>query len=313
MVSAWSISNLVAFILNAVLVNLSNTGIYGPTNAEQSAKYSTVITPAGYAFSIWGLIYITEGIWAIYQMFPPVSRSKLLSEGVSFWQISMSVFQVLWTIAFARDWIIASAVLLLMIWVSLVGLVVSLFRFRTGEVDKSGEKREISLLNYWIFCVPFGIHLGWVTAAAILNWNIVTVAQAGGPDGAQQQLSVAILSLALVFGASLIFTLGNRAVTEPAVPAVAIWAAAAISSQLQNPPQMVVEVFGFSGPLIFHSLQSVLLGLQYLLAAVFVFGIAKNVLGWTRGRMEAQQRAQPTDRSAALEYPHTADSLANKF
>jgi len=35
------------------------------------------------------------------------------------------------------------------------------------------------------------------TAATILNWNIVTVtvAQARGPDGAQQQPSVAILSL----------------------------------------------------------------------------------------------------------------------
>src|SRR5580698_7338724 len=38
----------------------SNTGILdGHTMAELSARYPTLVTPAPYAFSIWGLIYLS--------------------------------------------------------------------------------------------------------------------------------------------------------------------------------------------------------------------------------------------------------------
>ena len=53
-------ANVLAYIANvSVTYIIGISGLFGlPTNGELSAKYQTLVTPAGYAFSIWGLIYV---------------------------------------------------------------------------------------------------------------------------------------------------------------------------------------------------------------------------------------------------------------
>ena len=51
--------NLVAFALMILLNVLSNAiPLNGQTMTEISAKYASLFTPAGFAFSIWGVIYL---------------------------------------------------------------------------------------------------------------------------------------------------------------------------------------------------------------------------------------------------------------
>ena len=55
----FQILNAVALVATVVINYLSNTGVFnGETMATISAKYQNLFTPAGYAFSIWGLIYL---------------------------------------------------------------------------------------------------------------------------------------------------------------------------------------------------------------------------------------------------------------
>lgn len=42
-----------------------------------SAAYPTLFTPAGWAFAIWGLIFIMEGVFAIYQLLPSVRSTTV--------------------------------------------------------------------------------------------------------------------------------------------------------------------------------------------------------------------------------------------
>ena len=56
-ITAWN------YAVNAIPLNGINTGAV-------SAKYATLITPAGYAFAIWGLIYLGLTAFAIYQILP---------------------------------------------------------------------------------------------------------------------------------------------------------------------------------------------------------------------------------------------------
>src|ERR1700753_2042683 len=51
----------VLFLAVTIVINyLSNTGVFhGETMATMSARYPTPVTPAPYAFSIWGLIYVS--------------------------------------------------------------------------------------------------------------------------------------------------------------------------------------------------------------------------------------------------------------
>ena len=46
---------------------LSNTGLLGPTNGEISDRYPTLIVAAGYAFAIWGPIFLLDVVFGIAQ------------------------------------------------------------------------------------------------------------------------------------------------------------------------------------------------------------------------------------------------------
>ena len=50
-----SISILAVIAINGIA---GSTGIFGETVGGISDKYNTLFTPAGYAFSIWGIIYL---------------------------------------------------------------------------------------------------------------------------------------------------------------------------------------------------------------------------------------------------------------
>ena len=56
------------FALAMPLVSwLSQTGAFGPDNAVVSGRYPTLLVAAGYAFSIWGLIFLLDLVYAAWQ------------------------------------------------------------------------------------------------------------------------------------------------------------------------------------------------------------------------------------------------------
>ena len=64
--------NIVAFIAVVIVNGLAGaTSIIGGRNTAQvSNSFPTLITPAGYVFSIWGIIYILLGVFVVYQALP---------------------------------------------------------------------------------------------------------------------------------------------------------------------------------------------------------------------------------------------------
>ncbi len=77
--------NLVGYIINA-FVTFAASPIFGfPDNGTLSDKYQTIITPDGFTFAIWGVIFISQAIFAIAQMFARYRDDILVQEGVSFW------------------------------------------------------------------------------------------------------------------------------------------------------------------------------------------------------------------------------------
>ncbi len=62
---------VVALYLTTIFVNYASTAfLFGDSDTgDVSDKYSTLFTPAGYAFSIWGLIYLALGAYVVYQAF----------------------------------------------------------------------------------------------------------------------------------------------------------------------------------------------------------------------------------------------------
>ena len=46
---------------------LSQTGAFGPDQAEISNRHPTLLVAAGYAFSVWGLIFLLDVAYAVWQ------------------------------------------------------------------------------------------------------------------------------------------------------------------------------------------------------------------------------------------------------
>eukprot|EP00438_Fugacium_kawagutii_P035466 Skav216647 [mRNA] locus=scaffold1255:244088:244471:+ [translate_table: standard] len=70
--------NMLAYLVNLGITYGSLTGAFGATNQELSEKYQILITPAGYAFAIWGAIFTWEGVFAVAQMFPSLGASPVV-------------------------------------------------------------------------------------------------------------------------------------------------------------------------------------------------------------------------------------------
>ena len=94
-ISTLNILNAVAFAVNVVFTY--GIGVLGignlPNNNEVSEKYQTLVTPAGWAFAIWALIFIMQFVFVVVQLLPKYSSSPLVLTGVRYWYVFTCLFQ----------------------------------------------------------------------------------------------------------------------------------------------------------------------------------------------------------------------------
>lgn len=175
--------NIGAFVVNFVVVGLSNFGVWGKTNAEVSMEYDTLATPAGYAFSIWGTIFMLESAFVVVQALPQNLGRSNIAQGINYWFATACILQAAWSIAFSQELVILSSALL-------IGIAASLCMASRGLAPY--RKARIPLTEYIFVHAAIGLHAGWTVAAAFVNVNLAFVA-----DGASigPQVTVALVSL----------------------------------------------------------------------------------------------------------------------
>lgn len=203
---------VLSFVAQSVIVFASNGGLLGGlTNVEVGEKYRTLLMPAKWAFAIWGVIYVWEAVamWAVYATAAP---SAQLARAAPF-LVAANACQGLWAIAFARERLVASGVLITALALALVGAVHAL---------RGADER-------WTVGAPVAIHAGWVCAAALLNWNLAAVR---ARLSAAAQLALAMGSLWVAFAPGV-----YAAATGDAPLAFAIaWALLAIGAEARVAP-----------------------------------------------------------------------------
>jgi hypothetical protein len=155
-------ANILALVTMIVVNYLSNTGIFnGNTMSSVSAKYDNLFTPAGYAFSIWGLIYLALTSFVIYQskgMFKTKEVPSVVDK-IGWMFVFSCVANCLWVIAWLYDYTGLSVVIMLMLLITLMSIV-----FRTRMELDLVPLKQIAL-EWW----PFAIYLGWICVALIAN------------------------------------------------------------------------------------------------------------------------------------------------
>jgi len=144
----WAIGYLIAYAL-MIFLNYSSVSNVGAVADQEQA----IIQPAGFAFSIWGLIYVPLLIWIIRLSFINKWEDSIV-ERITFWPIVNFILNGLWIIAFTQQWLFVSTLII----VALLLTLVIMYRRITAKHDRS-----------WFDRLPFSIYFSWVTVATIVN------------------------------------------------------------------------------------------------------------------------------------------------
>jgi hypothetical protein len=148
------ISTLIAYgVMVAVNYLAVALPFAGRDTGEISDNYSNLFAPAGYAFSIWGLIYMLLLVYVIYQF----GRKDALAARINRVFIVNALLNASWMFAWHYDFIWLSVLIMVGLLVTLIWIADIL---RGGELTKN---------DHWLIRLPFGVYFGWITVATIAD------------------------------------------------------------------------------------------------------------------------------------------------
>ena len=188
---AASLLNISLFSGVIVLNYLANQlPLGGVTQRELAAEYLLLLTPAGYAFSIWGLIYLGLTVYIISQALPQTrSEPRLRSLDQPF--RASCLCNMGWLFAWHHRAVFSSAFLMLGLLLSLAWIYRSL----------DGERGRARRFSERVIERTFSLYLGWVSLAMTLNISIFLkqLGWDGAPLSAQTWSVLLLILLSLLF------------------------------------------------------------------------------------------------------------------
>ena len=218
--------NIVAFIL-VVLVNSlagSTTLIGGQNTASVSDSNPTLVTPAGYVFSIWGAIYVLLGVFVIYQALP--SGKGEYQKKIGFFFVLSSLFNIVWLFLWQYEMLVFSVVVMFLLLASLIAIYV-----RLGIGKSKPSTRERLAIH-----LPFSVYLGWITIASIAN--VATTLVSVGWNGLG--ISPETWAILIIIVALMIALLVTATRMDFAYGLVIIWALMGIAVKQSQYPSIVL-------------------------------------------------------------------------
>lgn len=164
----FALLNLVAYFSTLGVNYLGSSGFFnGNTQKDISDKYMTLISPAPFTFSIWGVIYSLLLITLIY-LFVKSKDEKVskLVQLISPLFIASSLFNMGWIVAFSYERLGVSTLLIFGLLFSLLIIVERIYKNRF-EVPSTLAGLAFTLYGAWVFIATivnislFLVQLGW--------------------------------------------------------------------------------------------------------------------------------------------------------
>jgi benzodiazapine receptor len=190
--------NVVAFVVMIVVNGLagSTTVLGGVTSADVSNMYPTLITPAGFTFAIWGIIYALLLLFTVYQLLPKNRDKPFLSQVGLLFALS-SAFNISWLFLWHYNYITYSLVLMFALLASLI-----LIYLRLGIGKTAVSLKEMAFVH-----LPFSVYLGWISIATIANVSVALTAAGWDGLGIEPSVwAVTIICVALLLSLAVLAT-----------------------------------------------------------------------------------------------------------
>ncbi|WP_370101320.1 tryptophan-rich sensory protein [Xanthomarina gelatinilytica] len=168
------ISNGLALLATIFINYLSNTGkINNTTIGEVSNQYNSLFTPAGYAFSIWGFIYLLLLGFIVYQgrsLFVKTSSNHDFILKTGWWFVISCIANSAWVFSWLYEYTGLSCIFIFILLFALLKIV----------LNNAMELWDAPITTIVFVWWPFTFYSGWVTVASIanvssylvkINWN----------------------------------------------------------------------------------------------------------------------------------------------
>ena len=190
-----------------------------------SDQFLTFITPPGYVFAIWGVIYVGLISYALYQGMPAQKHNSTLRK-IALPVILNCVFNTVWIFVWVYGFYNVSLVMMLGVLATLVMIYMTL----------GIGRNPTSTAMLWRVHIPFSIYLGWITVATVVNTTVVLMNAGWNGEPLPAPLWGAImLVVASVVGALMAVRHGDIAYVL-----VFVWAFAGIIVKYTDTPIVMV-------------------------------------------------------------------------
>ena len=168
--TARQLVNLLAVIVTIGVNGLANAlPLNGQTTGEISDRFQVYFVPAGYVFSIWGLIYLGLLAFAVYQTLP-AQRDNPGLQRIGYLFAVSCLANIAWLFLWHYEFFLFTLVAMVTLLLLLIAIYLRL------DINRA----RVTRAEKWLVHVPFSIYLGWITVATIanvtsvldyLNWN----------------------------------------------------------------------------------------------------------------------------------------------
>jgi hypothetical protein len=203
-------ANAVSYVFMVVMNGLATTlPLNGRTTAEISDSFANTFAPAGYVFSIWGIIYTALLAFLGYQ-FTVRGRTSVAVERVGWLFVVNAVANGIWIVFWHYGMFPATMAMTGVLLATLCAIAI-----RIGIPARAATRAD-----RWFVHLPFAIYLGWVSVATIANAAVMFLDMGwNGEPLTPEAWTLALISVATGIGAVMVVRRG-----EVAFAAVLIWA-----------------------------------------------------------------------------------------
>jgi hypothetical protein len=181
-----------------VVVNIlaARGAINGTTPGEVSALFPLMITPSGWVFSIWSVIYLGLGSWCVQLLLllrsPQRNKPGAILTDCAPYVIGANTANIVWLLAWHMYQVNVALVVMLMLLANVVMVVRILYR---NGAQHMPIRERITLL------APFELYMAWIIAATVINVSIVIWRLAIVPTAMYESASVGVLIVvAIAYG-----------------------------------------------------------------------------------------------------------------
>jgi hypothetical protein len=214
--------NIVAFVATVAINGLANAlPINGQMTGEISDRFPVFFVPAGYVFSIWGVIYLLLLGFTVYQALPSQRQNPALRR-IGYWFALGGLANSIWIFLWHYEQFALSLVAMAVLLVSLIAVYL---RLDIGRAKVSNAMK-------WLAHLPFSVYLGWITVATVANATTVLYTLNWDGFGLSPEIwTVIMLAIGAAIAITMILTRRDIAYTL-----VILWAYAGIVVKQSGTP-----------------------------------------------------------------------------